>query len=183
MPFSWLGGGLVHKVFVWFYCLPVGGVLMLILLTTVAFFFLRENLNHSQYWKMSIIILLACWIAVVLFATVWQRTKDTNALEPVLQPFASYLAVINGGTKELLRANFMNAVLFYPAGLLGVEALPKRWRKLWSIVLITAIFALVSFGIEYTQYRFGMGVPEADDLIHNTLGVLVGGIVSKTFKS
>ena len=33
---------------------------------------------------------------------------------------------------------------------------------------------LLSAGIEYTQYRFALGVAETDDVICNTLGVFIG---------
>lgn len=180
---KWLGGEFMVKLFIWFYCLPIEGVLVLVLLASLVFFFLREKFNNTLYWKVGVLVLLVCWMAVILFATVGQRTKDVNSLEPVLQPFASYLAVLNGGTKEFLRANFMNITLFYPAGLLGCEALPKQWNKYWKLLLNIAIFLLLSIGIEHFQYRFGLGQAEIDDVIHNTLGVLIGGIVSRIRKS
>lgn len=164
------------KLFIWFYCLPIEGVLLLILLATAAFFLLRYLLGNTMYWKAGIPILLLCWMAVILFGTLGQRSEGGNLSEPVLLPFASYYAVLKGGTKEILRSNFMNAVLFYPAGLLGCEILPKRWKRLWKVVLITVMFTLVSLGIEYAQFRFGLGMTEADDVIHNTLGVLFGAI-------
>lgn len=165
------------KLFLWFYCLPIEGVLLLILLATVAFFILRHLLGNTMYWKAGIPILLLCWVAVILFATLGQRTEGVNFSGPVLTPFISYYAVLKGETKELLRSNFMNIVLFYPAGLLVCEILPKHRKRLWKVVLITTVFALVSFGVEYAQYRFGLGQAEIDDVIHNTVGALIGSLV------
>lgn len=123
-------------------------------------------------------LLFFAWVAIVLFGTLGQRTEGGNLSEPILTPFASYYAAIHGGPKELYRTNFMNVVLFYPAGLLGCEVLPKQWRKGWKVVLLTAVFAMISAGIEYTQYRFGLGLAEADDVIHNALGTLLGAVAS-----
>lgn len=167
----------MRKIFLWFYCLPMGDAVLLILLTTVGFLLLRERFGKTPYWETGIPLLFLAWIAVILFGTLGQRTEGGNLSQPVLTPFASYYAALNGGSKELYRTNFMNAVLFYPAGLLGCEVLPTRWKKGWKAVLVTALFALVSFGIEYTQYRFGLGLAEADDIIHNALGTLLGAIV------
>lgn len=149
---------------------------MLILLATGCFLLLREKLRDRAYWKVGIALLLAAWTAVILYGTLGQRTEGGNLSGPILTPFASYYAALHGGPKELYRTNFMNAVLFYPSGLLACELLPRRWHWLWRAVLITAVFALVSAGIEFTQYRFGLGLAEVDDVIHNALGTLLGAI-------
>lgn len=167
----------MQQIFLWFYCLPILEAVLLILLVTVVFLLLRERIGRTPYWKACICLLFLAWAAVILFGTLGQRTEGGNLSAPILTPFASYYAALNGGPKELFRTNFMNAVLFYPAGLLGFEVLPKRWSKGWKVVLITILFALVSLGIEYTQYRFGLGLAEVDDVIHNTLGTLLGTIV------
>lgn len=171
----------MRTLFLWFYCLPISDAVLLIVLATVIFLFLRERLRSTLYWKAGIPILLVCWIAVILFGTLGQRTEGGNLSEPILMPFYSYYTAFNGGSKELYRTNFMNAVLFYPAGLLGCEALPKRWRKIWKVMLVTFVFALVSVGIEYSQYRFGLGLAEVDDVIHNTLGTLLGALACGAF--
>lgn len=167
----------MERVFHWFYSLPFVGVLLLILLATAAFFFLREKFGNSPYWKTGILLLLLCWIAVIFFGTLGYRSEGGNLSEPVILPFASYFAVLNGGTKELIRTNFMNIVLFYPAGLLFYELLPKRGKDRWKVLLVMAIFMLISLEIEYTQYRFSLGLAETDDVIHNTLGASLGGII------
>lgn len=166
----------MRTIFLWFYCLPISDAVLLIVLATVIFLLLRKKFGNTPYWKAGIPVLLVCWIAVILFGTLGQRTEGGNLSEPILKPFASYYTALNGGNKEIYRTNFMNAVLFYPAGLLSYEALPKQWRKVLKVVLITCVFALVSIGIEYSQYRFGMGLAETDDVIHNTLGTLLGAI-------
>lgn len=166
----------MRNLFLWFYCLPIVDAVMLILLATAVFLFLRKRFGNTPYWKAGIPLLIFCWIAVILFGTLGQRTEGGNQSAPILMPFYSYYTALNGGNKELYRTNFMNAVLFYPAGLLGCEVLPKRWNTVWKVALVTCIFALVSTGIEYTQYRFAMGLAEVDDVIHNALGTLLGAV-------
>ena len=166
----------MRKVFLWFYCLPISDAIFLILLGTILFLLLREKFGDTPYWKAGIPVLCVCWVAVILFGTLGQRTEGSTLSDPILTPFYSYYIALNGGSNEIYRTNFMNIVLFYPTGLFGCALLPKRRRKIWLVILLTTIFALLSIGIEYTQYRFGLGLAEADDVIHNTLGVLLGAI-------
>ena len=93
-------------------------------------------------------------------------------------PFHSYRAVIAGENKEILRSNFMNLILFYPAGLLACELLPKSWSRAKRVILVAVLFALVSTGIEFCQYHFALGQAEVDDVIHNALGALIGALIS-----
>ena len=154
---------------------------MLILLATWVFFLLRENLYHTLYWKTGIPVLFVFWVTVILVATLGLRTEGGNLSAPVLMPFASYREAFNGGNKEIYRTNFMNALLFYPAGLLGCQILPGKWKQIWKAALITLVFALGSIAIEYTQYRLGLGLAETDDVLHNALGALLGAVVCGGF--
>jgi glycopeptide antibiotics resistance protein len=43
-----------------------------------------------------------------------------------------------------------------------------------SNIKIVGLAALFSFAIEFSQYAFGTGVAESDDIILNTLGALLG---------
>lgn len=93
---------------------------------------------------------------------------------PQLAPFHSYRAVLSGENPELLRSSFMNVLLFYPAGLLACSLLPGTWRRRWKLLLVTLAFALLSFGIEFCQYRYALGQAEVDDVLHNALGAFLG---------
>lgn len=166
----------MRKLFLWFYCLPIADAVILILLATAAFFFLRDRCGKTIWWKAGTLLLLLVWISVILFGTLGQRTEGENLSEPILIPFRSYYTALNGGTKEIYRTNFMNAVLFYPTGLFGCEILPKRWRRVWKVAMTACVFALISIGIEYSQYRFALGLAEMDDVIHNILGTLLGAL-------
>jgi glycopeptide antibiotics resistance protein len=83
---------------------------------------------------------------------------------------------LNGGDDEILRSNFMNVVLFYPAGLLFCSLLPQQWYKWCKVLLTVVVFCALSCGIEYMQYAFSLGHVEIDDVIHNAFGALLGGI-------
>lgn len=74
----------------------------------------------------------------------------------------------------MIRTNFMNVALFYPAGLLSASLLPDKWPRLQKILSAAILFALFSAVIEYTQFFCALGKPEVDDVIHNTLGAILG---------
>ena len=68
----------------------------------------------------------------------------------------------------------MNVFLFFPFGLSFANALPRKWHHCIRILLTTLTACLFSIGIEYTQYRFSLGLTETDDVICNTLGAFLG---------
>ena len=135
-------------------------------------------MGDKRLWRPVIALLFLAWLAVIAVATLTDRTPGIIPAEPELIPFHSYRAVIAGENKEILRSNFMNVVLFYPAGLLACELLPKSWSQAKRIILVAVLFALVSAGIEFCQYHFALGQAEVDDVIHNALGALIGALIS-----
>ena len=72
----------------------------------------------------------------------------------------------------------MNAVLFYPAGLLATVLLPEKWPGWCRCVLVVILFGAMSAGIEYAQYFWQLGRVEIDDVIHNTAGALAGSLAA-----
>lgn len=70
---------------------------------------------------------------------------------------------------------FGNLFILTPLGIL----LPFAWKKKHSIFLITAVGFLVSMAVETLQLVLGVGAFDVDDLILNTLGVIVGYVLYK----
>lgn len=172
-----VGNPMLQKVFLWFYCLSIKDASILIILVSVAYLFLRYRLNQNRLWRSVIVIFFLAWLIVIAFATIMDRTPDAGLMSPQLLPLHSYRAVLAGENREILRSNFMNVVLFYPVGLLACELLPKKWSRAKRIILVTALFVLLSSGIEACQYCFALGQVEADDVLHNGLGALIGAAV------
>lgn len=164
---------MTRAIYLWFYSLPIRDAVLMIFLATIVFGMLRARFGNSPYWRTGIPLLLVGWIAVIFLTTLGRRSAGSYIADPVLTPLYSYYRAISGGSQELYRANFMNMVLFYPAGFLGCSLLPKRW------IPVVCTFALMSIGIEYVQYRFSMGLAEMDDVIHNTLGAILGALASR----
>lgn len=152
---------------------------MLLVISSAVYLFLRAKFNTRRFWRRVIVLLLFIWLAVILAATLTGRTEGTVAASPELIPFHSYRAVMAGANPEILRSNFMNVVLFYPAGLLAAELCPARWSRIKRVVIVTLLFILLSAAIEFCQYCFALGLVEIDDVIHNGFGALAGTLAAE----
>lgn len=91
----------------------------------------------------------------------FRQTAETRAFE--LIPFGSY------NKQESFVESMMNLTLFVPIGLLlGMAFRSMSWKK----ALI--IGACLSVGIELMQFVFKKGLAEFDDVMHNTVGCMIG---------
>lgn len=84
-------------------------------------------------------------------------------------PFWSYRAIMDGSEPQLLSENFMNVMVFVPVGLLaGFAFRGVNWMR------TLAIGGCLSIGIEFLQLLYRKGLSEFDDVMHNTVGCLMG---------
>lgn len=92
-----------------------------------------------------------------------------------LELFTAYIPFLRGGFIWLFIYLFVgNIVWFIPLGVYLVWKEPGR--TVWRAVLIGL---LLSIAIEVSQYIFGVGVTEVDDLVLNTAGTLIGAILMR----
>ena len=102
------------------------------------------------------------YIAAVLWITLFSRIGD--GYRGLLLPFHSYVEILKGEWRPLLE-NIGNIALFIPLGVAlkcsGVRDVKKAGF-------------LASLLIEVLQFTFALGTFECDDLIHNTLGAVIG---------
>lgn len=113
---------------------------------------------------------MSSYIAGILWLTLFSRvgTETRN----ILFPFHSYIEILKGNRIFLIE-NIGNIILFFP---LGVAISYSKLGKLKRAVLLGF---LVSLFIEMLQLIFSLGTFEIDDLIHNTIGTVIGFIISK----
>lgn len=106
------------------------------------------------------VFLIYC--ATVIFRPHWYEQKFN------LTPFWSYVAIVNGDG-DLLHENAMNVAVFLPVGLF----LGMSFKKI-KLLGVALIAFCISTSIEALQFFFWKGFAELDDVIHNTLGCIIG---------
>lgn len=124
----------------------------------------------ARRWRWGNLALVLLITAAILYATLFSRAEGGTGL--ILTPFASLTAARI--QPEIYREMLMNVFLFFPLGLTLSNALPRRWHRWGRITLTTLVGCALSAGIEYTQYRYALGMAEVDDVIYNTLGAFIG---------
>ena len=167
---------MMGRLLTWFYCLPLSGVLCLAALCTLVFLLLKGIWGERHWWNAALGLALLGCAALIVYTTLGGRERGSPG-QAELKLFHSYRAVMNGGNGEILRSNFMNAALFYPAGVLAVSLLPERWPRGCRWLLVLLVLAALSVGIEYRQYVCALGRAEVDDVFHNALGAVLGGLL------
>lgn len=164
-------------LFLWFYCLPTPVAVAVVVLTTGTFLYLRVKYGGRLFWQVGVFSMLLLWGWIVAHQTALGRTIGVSQT-PILNPFQSYIDVLKGGNREILRSQFMNVILFYPIGLLLAALFPKRWPLVVKALTAFAVGIWFSWNIEYYQYCFSVGVPQVDDVIHNTGGAVLGSLAT-----
>ena len=66
----------------------------------------------------------------------------------------------------------MNTLVFVPVGLLICTQIAHRSQKGWLVAMMMG--AGISVSIEILQFVMARGFAELDDVMHNTLGCLMG---------
>lgn len=119
-------------------------------------------------WRKIAGLILAEYVFVIYCSTVIFR-KASEGVGHDFSPFWSYIAIHEGRT-ELLAENIMNVVVFVPLGILLGSLL--RVKGSWLIALLIGL--CISISIEVMQFFFHKGFAETDDVMHNTIGCILG---------
>jgi len=126
-----------------------------------------------DYWRYIVSIILIEYVILLYCSTViYRNTLQERRCD--LMPFWSYRAIMDG-KEQYLAENIMNVVVFVPIGiLLGFMINGSRFKvkSVWLFVLMTGL--VISVLIEAMQYFFHKGFAETDDVMHNTLGCILG---------
>ncbi len=131
----------------------------------IAFLFYRKGKLRGS--ALAAVPLLTFYMAFVLTITIIERNTTVRPrIQLVL--FWTYDAIRQGST-DLRAEIFWNIILFIPIGILISMLLSRKTR--WLTILIGAF---LSAGIELTQLYLHRGLFEFDDMVHNTLGTIIG---------
>lgn len=138
-------------------------VIAMYVIWTVVMFLFRERER-----RIISCIGLVCASVLILSFTVIGRSNDKDMVS--LIPFISF---VNAKTQpEFYRTMFMNMVLFLPLGLSLPFVFTNRIKHKLIVSIICGAFFSVS--VEALQFFFHIGRCEIDDVLMNTLGVLIG---------
>ena len=118
-------------------------------------------------FKWSSVLLLIEYIFLLFSSTViFRPIGETRQYD--FHPFWSY------DRPELLVENIMNVIVFIPIGIL--LAIVFKQMSWWKVLLIGCS---ISITIEVLQFYFMKGFSEVDDVMHNTVGCLIGWFMVK----
>lgn len=136
-------------------------------LLLIGFYGFREGLFYS-------LRLLFVEYVFLLYASTVIFRSVMSYREYEFTPFWSYKAIMEGREPQLLPENIMNVAVFVPVGLFaGMVFRRMTWKKIMIVGLC------LSLGIELLQFVFRKGFAEVDDVMHNTVGCVLGYILFK----
>ena len=124
---------------------------------------LSEHISKKK--EHIVCVVFGGYIAAVLWITLFSRIGQQ--IREFLWPFYSYGEIINGNL-QFLYENIANVILFVPLGIMLECVGIKKFKKAMMIVVVASLL------IETSQAVFSLGTFECDDLLHNTIGALVG---------
>lgn len=113
-------------------------------------------------------VLLIEYIGLLYCSTVFYRITS-KSVQYDYMPFWSYQAYFDGREPNALIENMMNILVFVPIGLLLGCLIKNK-----TFVRVAIVGACISIGIELLQLIFKKGFSELDDVMHNTLGCMIG---------
>lgn len=119
-------------------------------------------------FRYSAVLLLIEYIFLLFCSTVIFRTAGATRRYD-FHPFWSY------DRPDLLIENIMNVIVFIPVGMI----LGSLLRVKGSCLIVLLIGCSISVTIEALQFCFLKGFSEVDDVMHNTVGCLIGWFMVK----
>ncbi len=128
-------------------------------------------------------LLFWIYLAVLLKITVFREGFLLSGLmengKLNLELFTAYVPFLQHGHIGLFIYLFVgNIVWFIPLGAYLVWRYPGC-----GVIRATLSGFLLSLGIEVSQYIFGVGVTELDDLVLNTAGTLIGALTIRVIRA
>ena len=122
-------------------------------------------------WRNVLWVLLAEYAFVVVCSTIICRGVQSFEFARLeLTPLWTYKAVFAHTPGVSMWDIVLNVVLFVPLGFLVKLLYPNL--KLWKMALIAVCCSVF---IETNQYFFEKGIAQIDDVMHNTVGAMIGG--------
>ena len=119
------------------------------------------------------------WILYLMFFAYYRGASGEEHYFIRAKPFESihFLIYESGYIQMEKYKNIVgNIILFAPYGFLGI-----LYTNLKSFFNLLIVFVIIINILEFSQYFFGRGFAELDDVILNTLGMSIGYLTYKKF--
>lgn len=131
-------------------------------------------------------LLFMVYLALLLWMTVFREGFSTEELfskgDFNLEIFTDLIRIYYNDKSVFYYLFLGNILTFIPFGFFTLPLISRHKKKLFSVFLLTVFAGFIfSFCIEMSQWAFGVGVSEIDDLILNTSGVFIGALFSLPF--
>ena len=139
-------------------------LIIAVTITSVLFLYRKKRIKASQ--AITIPVLIAFLLNVLGF-TVFGRIPGLRKYE--LLSLWSYGEIFRGNV-SILKEVLLNFVLLMPVGVILVFVVDRRLS--WKVGLIVGVF--ISSTIEPLQLITCRGLFEFDDILHNSIGCMIG---------
>ena len=142
-----------------------------------------KSQGAQKFFKVLWLCLLIAYAAGLIWMALVNRTAGESHHYINLDLFSSYIHTVKVyNTFDVFKQIVDNILVFIPLGILLPAAYgAKHEMKNYVFVVFAGLF--VSLVIEVLQYVFAIGFTEADDVINNTWGSMIGcGIYALTGK-
>lgn len=143
--------------------LPIDWLLCSIAFAIVIILFVKRK-SYEGFVVNAAWVLLAIYIVMIMFGTVIFREAKPE-MRYHLIPLIRYTAIYDGFVADVL----VNIGMLIPIGFLGAITFGHN-----NVLKVAAIGCLISVIIELAQLLGRCGVCNIDDVIHNTLGCVIG---------
>ena len=129
--------------------------------------FERKKSGWKKFWHAFAVAGLVAWVILILMLTIIYRRENPYRVYN-FNLLRTYQRIINGSDRTFKDVGY-NMLMLLPMGLF----IPIIWDKVkfWHVLLICGGFSLC---IETTQFITCRGSFELGDILHNTMGALIG---------
>ena len=148
----------------------IGGAWMLLRLARLG---LRMDMR-AEVKQLAMVVYIAALMEIVALRLGLPR--NTQAVN--FTPLESTVGALHLGFGTFVYHVIGNMIWFVPLGWLG----RKLWPKL-TVLQLTLIGAMVSVGLEATQWLLHSGIADVDDVLLNALGAMVGAALARPKKT
>lgn len=158
---------------------PLKYLLGAVILYFILYYGLMAACRQSLFrWISRIALVLYCFFIVWITLT---GRESAGEREYELRFLWTYKHAIMDNAWDLFYEGILNIALFIPFGML-LHASARRWGWLYSLVFVVLAAAVCSGSVEVMQFSYKLGLCELDDVMHNTLGALIGWGIFLSFK-